>query len=212
VRVAIPLVAGLFALSAPSWAADPTKPHPHQGVSTKFSNPARTALSAAEEAQLASGKAVRKQVRHDSGGRGVAIQDVQATEAEVWAVIRDFNSYPNWISNLETCKVYKVSGEHTFVEFEISALGMGVGYYIDHTYKPSQGTMTWQLDYSRTSDLDDSTGYWLVYPAPGRDGYTRVEYTVDLRMSGWVPKMVEDMLANKGLEQATSWVKKQAEA
>jgi hypothetical protein len=30
-------------------------------------------------------------------------------------------------------------------------------------------------------------------------------------MSGWVPKMVEDMLANKGLEQATSWVKKQAE-
>ena len=45
--------------------------------------------------------------------------------------------------------------------------------------------MTWTLDYSQESDLDDSTGYWLVYPSPADPSKTRVEYTVDLRVSGW---------------------------
>ena len=210
-RAPVPLLALLLCYSSAVLAADATKPHPHQGVATKFSSPTQTAVTAAETADLLSGKSVRKQVRYETGGRGIAIQDVKASSDAIWAVIRDFNSYPNWISNLESCKVYQTSGDHTFVQFEISALGIGVEYFIDHTYKPTAGAMTWQLDYSRLSDLDDSTGYWLVYPAPGHDGYSRVEYTVDLRMSGWVPKMVEDMLANKGLEQATSWVKKQAE-
>lgn len=194
-------------------AADASAPHPHQGKAKKFSNPTPSALTADETAKLLAGGAVRKQVKYnDAGGRGISIMDVAATPEQIWAVILDFGSYPKWIDQLSACKVLSKSGQHIFVEFQLKVLGMGVQYWIDHTYNQAKGTLTWQLDYSKQSDLDDSTGYWLVYPAPDHPGFTRVEYTVDIRVSGWVPSAIEDMLAKKGLEQATGWVKKQAEA
>ena len=67
------------------------------------------------------------------------------------------------------------------------------------------------LDYSKESDLDDSTGYWLIYPSPTDPNKTRVEYSVDIRIKGWVPSFIEDMLADQGLEDATRWVKRESE-
>ncbi len=198
-------------MSSPVLAADANAPHPHQGVAPKFSDPQPSALTAADEALLVSGKSVRKQVRYEKGGRGVSIMDVQATPEQVWKVIEDFGSYPSWIDNLEVCEIYSRTGEHIYVQFELKMMGFGVEYWIDHVYRPEKGSMTWQLDYSKHSDLDDSTGYWMVYPSPADPTKTRVEYTVDLRVGGWVPGFVEDVLANKGLEKATSWVKQQAE-
>jgi len=205
------LLVSALGLASPALAADASQPHPHQGIAPKFTDPKPTELSAAEEAKLLAGEAVRKQIRYETGGRGVAIQDVHADPARIWKTILDFPAYPSWIDQLEQCEIYQKNGNHIFVRFQLSVLSMGVEYFINHTYLPDKGSMTWTLDYTRKSDLDDSTGYWLVYPAPGHDGYTRVEYTVDLRLSGWVPHMIEDMLANKGLEKATTWVKTQAE-
>jgi hypothetical protein len=209
--LALSLAPAFFGAAAE--AADANAPHPHKGKAKKFSNPTASTLTAEESAKLLAGGAVRKQVKYaDSGGRGISIMDVAATPEQIWAVILDFGSYPKWIDQLSSCKVLSKSGQHIFVEFDLKVLGMGVQYWIDHTYNKEKGTLTWQLDYSKQSDLDDSTGYWLVYPAPDHPGFTRVEYTVDIRVSGWVPSSIEDMLAKKGLEQATGWVKKQAEA
>lgn len=201
----------MLAVSSPSLASDVDKPHPHQGVSTKFTAPVPTILTAQEKATLTSKGAVRKQIKHASGGRGVAIMDVNAAPEKVWAVINDFPSYPNWIDEMDTIDVYAKSGSHTKVHFILNVLFMDVEYWIDHTMRPESNSLTWELDYSKHSDLDDSTGYWMVYPSPDNPGNTRVEYTVDIRLSGWVPGVVQEMLANKGLEQATTWVKKQAE-
>jgi hypothetical protein len=202
----------LFCMTANVEAADPNSPHPHTGVSTKFSNPTPTALTGEQTQLLMSGKAVRRQVQGDSGGRGIAIMDVKASPDKIWTVISDFSSYPNWIDDLEKTSVYggSASTGHK-VEFNLSVFGLDITYYINHTLHAEKGYMSWELDYKRESDIDDSTGYWLVYPAPDRPGYTRVEYTVDLRLKGWVPGVVENMLAKKGLVLATSWVKKQAE-
>jgi hypothetical protein len=202
----------LLSVTQPSWAADPNSPHPHQGVTERFSNPKPTVLSKEEAATLESGAAVRRQVQGKSGGRGVAIMDVKATPDKIWKTILDYSKYPNWIDDLEKTKVYGGSAEKGYnVEFELSVFGMEIIYYIDHDFHPDRGILTWNLDYSRESDIDDSTGYWLVFPAPGRPGFTRVEYSVDLRLKGWVPGIVENMLAKKGLVLATSWVKQQAE-
>ncbi len=192
-------------------AEDPTKPHPHKGTATKFTAPTPTVLTPDEKALLEQSKPVRKQVKRGSGGRGIAIMDVHASQEKVWKVILDYGSYPNWIDDLESTQTYGQGDGHYKVQFHLSVLGKDIIYYIDHHYQPSKGYMTWQLDYSRESDIDDSTGYWLVYPTPGYEGWTRVEYTVDLRLKGWVPGIVENMLAKKGLILATSWVKKQAE-
>lgn len=193
-------------------ASSTTEPHPHQGVAPKHSVPSRTAdLTATETASLLQGGSVRRQVKYSDGGRGVSIMDVKGTPEQVWAVIDDFASYPGWVDMLEETEVYGRNGSEVLVRFKLKVMGKDVEYFIDHERRVDRGYVTWQLDYSRLSDIDDSTGYWLVYEAPDHPGHTRVEYTVDLRLKGWVPGFVEDMLANKGLEKATGWVKKQVE-
>ncbi len=201
-----------FLSSGPSFAADENKPHPHQGKSEKFSAPSPTKLSTSEVATIKSGKAVRRQVKNDSGGRGIAIMDVKADPDKIWATILDYKAYPDWIDKLDKTSIYGGNPETGLkVKFELSVIGMDVIYFIDHSYHKDKGYLTWTLDYTRESDLDDSTGYWLVYASPDTPGATRVEYTVDMRLKGWVPGFVENMLAKKGLTMATSWVKKQAE-
>jgi uncharacterized membrane protein len=202
----------LLACSLPALAGDPASPHPHLGIAPKFKNPERTQPTAAEAAKLAAGDSVRKQIQYDDGGRGISIMDIKGTPEEVWTVIMDFDSYPGWVDMLERTDVYshdEVSRVKVF--FALKVMAMDVEYWIDHRYDKAAGHMTWELDYSKHSDIDDSTGYWLVYPSPGRAGFTRVEYTVDLRLSGFVPKVVENLLANQGLDRATSWVKQQVE-
>ena len=203
------LLSSLLASSA--LAADPNKPHPHQGVAQKFTAPSPTALTPEETALLQQGEPVRKQVKHATGGRGVAIMDINASPERVWEIILNYGGYPSWIDNLESTEIYAQGGGHYKGQFNLSVMLTDVTYYIDHHHQPAKGYLTWHLDYTRESDIDDSTGYWLVYPTPGYEGWTRVEYTVDLRLKGWVPGIVENMLAKKGLILATSWVKKQAE-
>ena len=124
------------------------------------------ASSSASASTLSNGKAVLKQIQEGNGGRGVAIFDVNATPNEVWKVITSFEKYPSYIDELSKVETYATKGNDLFVDFTISSWGFEVQYYIKHDYQPSKGYMTWTLDYSRESDLDDSTGYWLVYPSP----------------------------------------------
>ena len=205
------LLTGLLLFISVAQAADPNKPHPHNGISTKFTTPQKATLSATEAQQLSSGKPVFKQVQAGNGGRGIAIFDVQANEQTVWSVISSLEKYPSWIDEIAKCDIYKKEGNDIYADFVISTWGVEVQYYIKHNYAPTKGYLTWELDYSRESDLDDSTGYWLVYPSPIDPSKTRVEYSVDLRIKGWVPSFIQTMLAESGVEDATKWVKREAE-
>ena len=39
---------------------------------------------------------------------------------------------------------------------KLGVMGVSLEYFIDHTYAPRLGVLTWTLDYSRLSDLIDS--------------------------------------------------------
>jgi carbon monoxide dehydrogenase subunit G len=195
----------------PSMAANPNAPHPHTGIATKFTNPTKVTLTSTEISTLSKGKPVLKQVQEGNGGRGIAVFDVDATPDQVWQTITSFGNYPIWIDELSKCETYKKNGNEILVDFVISTWGVTVEYYVKHDYQPQKGYMTWTLDYTRESDLGDSTGYWLVYPSPLDPSKTRVEYSVDLRIQGWVPGFIQTMLAESGVEDATKWVKREAE-
>ena len=52
-------------------------------------------------------------------------------------------------------------------------MGIGIDYYIEHIIHTDEGWVTWTLDYSRKSDLDDSVGYWRVTARPPSPAATR---------------------------------------
>ncbi len=208
------LLVALFAFSlafSPARAADPNQPHNNQGLVTPYHGaPPSVTLSADDEAKLASGQQVQKQVQVGSGGHAVAFMNINAPVSKVWSKITSFTSYPQWVDNVTKCQPYKTDGSLIYVDFGLSVMGIGVEYYIRHDYQPAQGYMTWTLDYSRLSDLDDSVGYWRVTALSPT--VTRVEYSVDIRFKGWIPGFVQEMISTKGLTTATTWVKKQSES
>jgi hypothetical protein len=202
----------LLAMASPAIAADPSQPHPHQGILAPISGPpGKPTLTEDDLAKLASGEAVLKQIREDDGGRGIAVQDVRASPEHVWSKITSYSRYPDWVDGVYECDVYETTADHIKARFLIGASLIKVEYFVDHTYKPDQGWMTWTLDYSRQSDLDDSVGYWRVEALPDKPGWTRVYYSVRVKLSGWVPGWVESMIADRGLTQATEWVKRESE-
>ena len=198
-------------------AADASKPHPHQGALSAYTGaPPRVTLTPEELERLAAGKPVLKQTQTASGegaaGRGVSVQDIHAEPAIIWDRILDYAAYPKMVDNVKTCEVYAREGEHIKVHFIIGAPLISIEYFIDHIYRPAEGWMTWRLDYSRTSDFDDTVGFWRVEALPDKPGWSRVYYSVELKAAGWVPPALENAFATMGLNKATSWVKREAEA
>jgi hypothetical protein len=202
----------VLAVAMLATAADPSKPHEHHGKLKPYPRPPPALkLSDAEKATLDAGKPVMRQTEGEAGGRGMAIFKVNANPDIVWATIQDFPSYPKWIDEVKKCEIYKKDGGKIDVDFVVKSFPVTIEYYIHHDYDLANRWGTWTLDYNRNSDLDDSVGFWRVNAVDGNPNQSIVEYSVDIAIKGWVPGFVRDILVDKGLKQATSWVKVQSE-
>jgi ribosome-associated toxin RatA of RatAB toxin-antitoxin module len=199
-------------LTVAALAADANKPHEHQGIVPAYKGaPPAVPLTPADEATLHGGQMVLKQVQVGNGGHGVVFQDIHATPQTIWSRIVNYGMYPTWVDNVSACEVYKREGQNIWVRFVLDPMGMNVEYFIKHTYNPTAGYLTWTLDYSRLSDLDDSVGYWRVTPLTTDPPLSRLEYSVDIRFKGWIPGFVQDMISKQGLTNAVAWVKQRSE-
>ena len=206
-------VAASVCLVAAALAANAQKPHPHQGVLKPYTQLRQPQLSANDLQALGAGLAVRRQTEGDGGGRGLAIFRVNATPEMTWSVIADFPSYPTWIEDVSRAEVYPCDGENNIcVAFKLSRLVFSLDYYIRHVFHDAEQWGTWTLDYSRESDIDDSVGFWRVTPVAEKPGTSQVEYSVDLQLRHWIPGIVRSLIVDKGLKQATEWVRVQSEA
>ena len=205
-------------VSASSVAADKNKPHPHSGVLAPYpTTPTVKTLTAQELATLADGKSVQDQFEQEgqSSGRGFVVQDVHATPDVIWSRILSFDMYTTWVDKVQVCEEYEktdlANGNKSMkVRFVLNAI-MSVEYFISHTYYPSQSYLTWTLDYSKESDLDDSVGFWYVKALPERPGWSRIYYSVDVKFKGWIPGIIKNMVTRSGLKKATAWVKEESE-
>jgi hypothetical protein len=85
--------------------------------------------------------------------------------------------------------------------------------YYDHTFYPQKSSLTWSLDYTRTSDFEDVAGHWHVIEHPTKGpGCSRVYYACDIQMKGTVPGPILNYISKAALKQATGWVKRESEA
>jgi len=193
------------------------EPHPHHGVLTPFEGrPPKLTLDAKDLATLDAGGVVRKRIDSNSdgaeGGRGMVVQDIDAPPDVVWDRILDFDAYPRMVDDVHSLDVYERNPGRVKARFVLSTAGLKLEYFVDHVVNQQQGYLTWTLDYSKKSELDDVVGYWFVEPHPTRPGWTRLYYSVDIRVKGWVPHFIEELVREQGLTRATQWVKREAEA
>lgn len=198
-------------LSSSAQAHSPDEAHPHDGIIAPIKNPPKAVqLNSNDMETLKKGQPVLKQTKDASQASGVAVQYVSATADNVWSTILNYNRYDDWVSNVDSCRVYKKEQNTLYVE-TLSSLGfMKFGVYTKNTVHRDKGYMTWTLDYDKNSDLNDSVGYWRVEQISVTPPVTVVEYHSKVKV-GNMPVIVEKFLRNEALLKGTSWVKKQAE-
>jgi hypothetical protein len=188
------------------------KVHPHNGLLAPYGEqPPLLKLDAADLERLSSGTYVIKQTEKGMSGGGIIVQDIDAPVVTVWDIILSFEKYPQWVKQVKSCRPYLITEDRIKVEFNISVLGFGYGYYIDHIVTPSQHYMRWTLDYDRYSELDDVVGFWHATPHPTRPGWTRLYYSTSIKLNGWMPGFLRSFISSKGLKDATAWVKRVSE-
>eukprot|EP00612_Vaucheria_litorea_P007026 CAMPEP_0171474022 /NCGR_PEP_ID=MMETSP0946-20130122/2187_1 /TAXON_ID=109269 /ORGANISM="Vaucheria litorea, Strain CCMP2940" /LENGTH=317 /DNA_ID=CAMNT_0012003893 /DNA_START=15 /DNA_END=968 /DNA_ORIENTATION=- len=200
------------------------EPHPHQGLSKPYpaGKPAAN-IDSKEETQLRDGKLLQQSLKSGGGaGRALAIQDLHAPPEYVWDRILDFQNYPKMVPKVVKCRNYEIQTFRNGTEaiktnMVMSVFGVKFDNFIYHTYFRSLSSLTWTLDYSRKSTLDDSVGYWYVEGAPGRSQeeageWSRVYYSCMLRVPKWVPGIVVSFLEKKAVSEANVWLKREAEA
>ncbi len=188
-------------------------PHPHNGVLAPYDGePPDIPLTLGERKTLDTGTPVYKTIKMEEGGRAVAVFRVNTPADAVWSVISDFASYPQWIDSLKEAEVYRRDGDNILVRFRIQKFPVNITYYVNHNYpmaKKPRGA--WDLDYSIKSHVHDSVGFWKVVPLKEDSNRCDVYYSVQIKLSGWIPGFIKDYLVDKGIKEATSWVKIQAE-
>ncbi|HGX93691.1 MAG TPA: SRPBCC family protein [Candidatus Tenderia sp.] len=204
--------AGLLLLIAPPLQAETSSPHPHQGVLTPFgAQPPRLSLDEEDNKRLRSGTYVIKQSEGEKSGGGIIVQDIHAPVGRVWETILSFENYPQWVKHVNYCQPYERSDNHIKVAFELGVIGFSYRYFIDHIVDPQQHYLRWTLDYQRNSELDDVVGFWHAEAHPDKPGWTRLYYSVSIRLKGWMPGFLQSFISRSGLKDATAWVKEVAE-
>lgn len=206
---------------------DRNQPHPHKGILKPYvPGPfVGISLSKSDEQKLANGLPVMKQSLPDknskeTAGGAICVQHVDAPKDIVWNQILDLNSYTKKVSKVIVSKNYvdsrKMDGTRNMKTKMV--LGVMPGYsleaYYDHVYDARRDSMTWRLDYDKTSDFDDVSGHWhleTIRDKAGGTDKTRVYYAADVKMKGAVPTPVMNYIGKAALKQATGWVKRESE-
>ncbi|NKB36105.1 MAG: hypothetical protein GKR93_02900 [Gammaproteobacteria bacterium] len=189
--------------------------HEHQGILTPYlGEPERIVLKEKDFQKLKKGKAIFKKQLVGDNKRAVVITRVKADSSTIWSVIKDFDSYPEWIDDIKSMEIYRQEESTIYVRFDVENRYSGkVTWYARHNYpSDSREWGTWTLDYDRMSDLDDSVGFWRVSIDPEDPAYSLVFYSTSLKLKTRVPQFIVRIIINAKLKQSTQWVQQQSES
>lgn len=176
--------------------------------------PPAVELDKKERERLARGGTVFKNLSRGDIKRGVIVFRVAAPPSVVWSVIKDFDSYPQWIDGVDSTEVYKRDNGHIYVHFQGSSFFPGkLTWYVNHDYpRGDRDWGTWVLDRDKVSDFEDSVGFWRVRAVQADPAISEVTYSADVKFKSPVPAFIERMIAKSQIKKASRWVRDQAEA
>jgi ribosome-associated toxin RatA of RatAB toxin-antitoxin module len=135
--------------------------------------------------------------------------EVDASPAEVMAVIADFDAYPDWVGNLEDVQVLARDrrGRGTRVAFRLRTPVLTAAYTLAYRYAPRDEGVSWRYV---EGTLQDLTGSYALEPTG--DGATRVTYRLDVELGMPLPGLVKRQAAKQIVRSALSDLKRRVES
>lgn len=132
---------------------------------------------------------------------------VHVPPERLYAVIVDYERYPEFLDNIKRAKVVRREGGHVVVEFEASLLGKSIPYTLDFDEDPPKG-IRWKL--VESSFMKENNGSWALR-AEGDGSRTHAVYTLEVKVSTFIPKALSTALAGAELPKVLEAFKRRAE-
>lgn len=120
------------------------------------------------------------------------IETFPCTREQFFNLITDFENYPEFLSEVKSCKVIESKGNKKLVEFQVSVIKTFT-YRLWMTVKAPE-KLSWELE---SGDVfKTSVGSWELKEA---NGQTQGKYSVDATFKIFVPGPVAKALVNVNL-------------
>ncbi len=114
------------------------------------------------------------------------------TPEQFYAIVSDYEKYPEFLAEVKGCKVLKSEGNRKLVEFQVSVI-KNFTYRLWMTEEPGK-RITWTFE---SGDIfKTSTGSWELADLGGK---TQAKYSVDATFKLFVPGPVAKALVNVNL-------------
>jgi coenzyme Q-binding protein COQ10 len=131
---------------------------------------------------------------------------IHAPPEKVFAVITDYEKYPEFLPEVKKVKVEFGSGNVKEVTYTVDIKAKVITYTLKHSARPPD-ELAWTM--VRGEMMKGNDGAWILKTVP--EG-TEATYKIDLKLGALVPSMVERMLAEQSLPGLLANFKKRIES
>jgi hypothetical protein len=148
---------------------------------------------------------------------GWVVQDINSPAQVVWDRILDYNEYKNRVpdtleSEISKEEVQPNGQKNLYVRLVAGNKFFKLNFFVKAVHSPQHNLLTWSLDRSKKSDIEESIGTWNVIPHPNDPNKTRVLYTQEISLYSWVPSFVQKAINISAGKGAAGWLKKHCES
>ncbi len=132
---------------------------------------------------------------------------VGATPKEIMAVIADFESYPDWVGNMEEVEVLERDrrGRGSVVAFKLRTTIVTAAYTLAYRYAPRDGGVSWTYQEGTLQDLSGA------YELAALDEATQVTYHLEVELGMPLPGLVKRQAARQIVRSALNDLKRRVE-
>ncbi len=132
---------------------------------------------------------------------------VGATPKEIMAVIADFESYPDWVGNMEEVEVLERDrrGRGSVVAFKLRTPIVTAAYTLAYRYAPRDGGVSWTYQEGTLQDLSGA------YELAALDEATQVTYHLEVELGMPLPGLVKRQAARQIVRSALNDLKRRVE-
>jgi ribosome-associated toxin RatA of RatAB toxin-antitoxin module len=142
----------------------------------------------------------RSESRDDLSASSTAASLVPRPPSEVWAVLTDFERWPEFMPLLRETRVERRQGAKLWVAQKFRVLLYPMRHTTVYQLEPNAGRLDWRLDLEEPHDIAASEGHWELVAVDGGRA-TLVRYEAKMSAGRAVPEFLERMLRERSLAQ-----------
>jgi ribosome-associated toxin RatA of RatAB toxin-antitoxin module len=155
----------------------------------------------AEWQRLSKGDVLIRHENSEDGGAGIANAAalLPNSPGQVWAVLTDFETWPDFMPLIRDTRVTRRLGGRAWVEQEYRVVARTLRHTTIYDFAPAQGRLSWQLDSEAPHDIAATQGRWQFVPfADGEQTLLRYRAAMDPGRS--LPGFLRRFLRQRSLE------------